>query len=836
MAQAAGYSFNTDTVTGTTVRDLAGYFLDGTLVGSAALTTGKSGYGNALSLTGGAMQVPVADDTYPLSDVAGLAVAAWVKLDTTTAASRCIASIHTGSGSLDWALYASNASGNVEFVIEGAAYSTSTSVRDGSWHHVVAALDRTLGAGAEVVRIAIDGTIVLSTSGLTTNFQYFGGALLEAGRNVLTGTEVLDGAVDDLRWWNDPVETAYWSTIRDAEQVDLQLGIYPFDDGTGDDSSIYNRDLTLAGSASFVAGLYGSALRSAAAAAGGSVAVNFGDVDRLAITGWVRLDTAPVGSAAPVMALADAGGSNKFRAVVNTDRTITCTWVTIYGTLSVTSTSALTVGQWARFHFNMNPTYVGIRLDSTSQTTVSTGNSFPHLTPTVLDLKTLFVGGDATAGGQVSFDYVTFTQNFVDQPKNTYWAGPPISAPSRPANVARGIYEFNENTGTTTDDKSTFNNDLTLTASGGWTPGVQGSALSNVGSDGAGARSTSLAWSSSPKGWSFAGWFKCRATSNGARIVAMRNPTSEVAHAFRFSTQFTIRLFDASGNTGLVSPAGGVITAETWTHLAASCNGSTIEFFKDGVHYGSADYAGGALLTPTELNVGGDVADGSGQEVADAVDSLQFFDTPISPSNVAWLYANPGALATPPVDVTLATAHETDTAHPLAPAKSVTFGTGHETGTAYGFAASKSVTLGTADESDTAHPLAVAKATPLATASEVDTAYPVAATKTSQLGTASETDTTHPLLVSKTVILETAHETDRAFVVSVDNAGAARVLETAHETDTAYSFTASKTVTLQTVHEVDRAFALILQGSGPKWPEFTVSNEPASRLEVSHGI
>lgn len=645
MAQSAGYSFNSDTVVGTRVRDLAGYFLDGTIVGSAAITTGKSGYGNALNCTGGALQIPVAADTYPINTSGGLTVAAWVKLNTTTSAARCIASGISNSGaSRDWALYASNASGNVEFKLEGATHSTTTSIRDLADHHVMVVVDRVFGPGAESVRIVVDGVQVYSATGLTTGFSYTGGVTVEVGRNGLGAIEVLDGIVDDFRWWNDPVSTASWPSVLAAEQTDLQYAIYPFDEGTAADSSVYSRHLAKDASATYAAGLYGRALVGATAAAAAAGTVNFGNLDRLAITGWIRLDTAPVGSSAPIMAIANTSATNVMRAVVNTDRTITCTWVTIYGTFSVTSTGALTVGVWSRFHLNMNPTYVGIRLSSNTQQTTSTGNSDPHLTATVNDLKTLYVGGDAAAGAAVSFDYLTFTRNFVDQPANSYWAGPPIIAATRPANVFRGIYEANENTGSTVADASGSGNGLTLTAAGSWITGVQGSAVGSTGT-GPGAHKTSgLTWSSAPAGWAFSGWFRCRSGSSGARILVLRNASSEVAHVFYLSNAFQLRLYDATGNTGILSPNGSAVTAETWTHLAASCNGSTVQFFKNGVRFGSVDYTRSALLQPNQLYVGGDQPDGS---VAD-FDSLALFDTPLSSANVAWLYANPGQLATVP--------------------------------------------------------------------------------------------------------------------------------------------------------------------------------------------
>lgn len=835
MAQAAGYSFDTATVTGSTVRDLAGYFLDGTIVGSAAITTGKTGYGNALHCTGGALQVPVAAGTYPVNTDGGLTVAAWVILDTTTATARCIAS-GKSAGVLDWALYASNASGNVEAVIEGTTYSSSTSIRDGAWHHVMVIIDTSHGAGNDQLQIVVDGTVVLSLTSQTTGLAYSGAVTIEAGRNALSGGEPLNGILDDFRWWNDPVESASWPTVRDNQQTDLQLAIYPFDDGTGDDFGVYNRDLTLAGSSSFVTSMYGSGLRSTTAAAGASGTVAFGDVDRLAITGWMRLDTAPTGSPAPVMSIKDSGGTEKVRVVVNTDRTVTCTWVTIYGTYSVTSGSTLTVGQWSRFQFAMNPTYVSIRLDSLTPQITNTSNPVPHLTPAVLDLETLYIGGDAAGGAAVTFDYLNFTQNFVSSPSNQYWIGPVNRTPVKPANVARGIYEFNEGAGTTAHDSSSSSNDLTLTAGGSWITGVQGTALGNNGAPGAGARKASgLVWDASPKGWAAAGWVRLRASSGGARFLVLRNSSGEVAHLGYLSGLLWGRLFGAGGSTGLITSSAAPLTAETWTHVAMSCNGSTMQFYVNGVFAFSADYTVGALLSPTELNMGGDNSDGSNDAVGD-MDSWALFDTPISTPNVAWLYANPGAMANLPVDVTLATAHETDTAHSVTSSKTATLGTGTETDTAYGIAATKATTLSTAEETDTAYPAVLSKDAGLATAAEVDTAYPVTANKAAGLGTANEVNTAYPVALSKTVTLETAHETDTAYVVTVTNEGAARVLSTAHETDTAYTVTATKTVTLATAHEIDRAFALIVEGAGVKWPALTVSNSQANRAEVSHGI
>ncbi|MFC5268816.1 LamG-like jellyroll fold domain-containing protein [Kribbella qitaiheensis] len=637
MAQAAGYTFNADTVDGTTVRDLAGYFLHGTIVGSAALVAGR--YGNGLNCTGGAMHVLVrppkaGDDFYPLNTDGGLSVAAWVQLNNSTAAPRCIASA-TSDGTLNWAVYASNATGNVEARIAGATYSTSTSIRDGLQHHVLVVYDAT--PSTDTVKIAVDGVQVLSVNAGATMTYSDTEVTMEAGRNTLTGTEALDGIVDDLRWWNDPVEAAYWPTLVAAEQIDHQLAVYPFDHDTAEDFGSYGRDLAVAPSASFATGLYGNALVSGAAAAGATGAVNFPDCDRLAICGWLRLDTAPIGTPAPILAINDTLGSARARVVVNTARTVTATWTTIDdGTVSVTSTATLTVGQWTRFQFAINPTYVQVRLEA-DNATVNIGDGVPHVTPAIDGLDQLYVGGDATAGGGVSYDYLTFTKNFLAEVTSGYWSGAPVVTPYRPANVARGVYHFNENAGTVVDDKSPSGNDLTLTAAGSWVTGVQGSALGSNGT-GPGASRTGFTWPASPPGWALSAWVKCRASSSGARFLVLRNGGGEVAHAGYLDGLFWVRLFGASGTTGIISSTRGPIAAETWTHVAASCDQKAIQFFLNGKMFTVEAYSVGALLQPNELNVGGDNPDSS---VAD-VDDLRLFDTPISAANVRWLHQNPG--------------------------------------------------------------------------------------------------------------------------------------------------------------------------------------------------
>jgi hypothetical protein len=101
---------------------------------------------------------------------------------------------------------------------------------------------------------------------------------------------------------------------------------------------------------------------------------------------------------------------------------------------------------------------------------------------------------------------------------------------------------------------------------------------------------------------------------------------------------FWVRLFGAGGTTGIVSSSRAPIAAETWTHVAASCDQKSLQMFLNGTAFTVETFSSGALLEPSELHVGGDKPDSS---VAD-VDDVRLFDTPISAANVRWLYENPG--------------------------------------------------------------------------------------------------------------------------------------------------------------------------------------------------
>jgi len=96
--------------------------------------------------------------------------------------------------------------------------------------------------------------------------------------------------------------------------------------------------------------------------------------------------------------------------------------------------------------------------------------------------------------------------------------------------------------------------------------------------------------------------------------------------------------FAVTGTVAVGTGKSRIYLEADYTHVAASCDHEAIQFFLDGTRFTVEPYTLGALLQPNELSVGGDNPDGS---VAD-VDDLRLFDSPISATNVQWLYQNAG--------------------------------------------------------------------------------------------------------------------------------------------------------------------------------------------------
>jgi hypothetical protein len=649
MAQSAGWNFDPTYVRSpggvVTVRDLAGYENHGKLTGAAAITTDAK-YAQALHCTGGALRAEVQQNTYPLNISGGLTLFAWVKLDDTTAAPRCIMSANS-AGSLAWALYASNAAGNVELRIGANVYSTTTSIRDGAWHVITASLD--LVTGTTPTRIDVDGTMALSiTGGGGLTYSTSAPTIIEIGRNALSGGEPLNGIVDDVRWWNDPVEVSYWPTLRLTQQKDFLLGAFPLAEN-GNDASVYSHPLTIDPSATWADGVYHKALRSNGVVAAGIADVAFGDIDRLFIAGWFRMHSLPTSGTKPILTLTDTSGTIKMILTVSSTGVISVNWPDVDGVnATVTSTITVVAGTDYRLYINMNPVFVqmGINAAAGDAQLFSLPVGFPHLSPSVMDVDRLYVGGSPVAAADCSWDYLTFVQNFINNESAAlYFSGPVVPGALPPQAIPVGAWDFDEGSGSSVADKSGHGNALTVTSNGVWVTGPNGSPAIRAPSTGtaAAAQDTSLVgWRATPKGMAFAAYVKFEPFNTGARALVFRRAGNDVAHMGYLNSRPWMRLFNAAGTTGGIYYGTMIptISPGVWYHIAVSLDRFTLRMYVNGVLAGQ-EYASFASLDQSnalsivdQLYVGGDSADSG---VA-AIDNLRIYDEPISHANAKFLY------------------------------------------------------------------------------------------------------------------------------------------------------------------------------------------------------
>ncbi|MFE5309685.1 LamG-like jellyroll fold domain-containing protein [Isoptericola sp. NPDC056605] len=312
MAIVAAYNCNALLGDGT-LPDMAGYSRHLTLDPGVALTAGVTGKA-LLAVAGGASRAYAAGDY--IGNGASFSCFARVKSQSSTAGVRVIAENLRGSDRRQSFLL-SDASGNLAARItvggigNDVTYSSGVNVLDGAWHRVGVAYDA-LGTGD--VTFWVDGTVVATVNrGAGAASEQNGVFAVGRGTGGVTDRRA-QAAIEDVRWFNDPVYTSE-AALFDAAVQNLVVGAYSYDE-TGAvvrDYTLKGNDLTLTASGSRVAGVHGQALESVGGhGAEGDVAFwTGGTFDRLTVCGWARITTP--GGAAPFFSLETAAGVPKLQ-------------------------------------------------------------------------------------------------------------------------------------------------------------------------------------------------------------------------------------------------------------------------------------------------------------------------------------------------------------------------------------------------------------------------------------------------------------------------------------------------------------------------------------------
>ena len=230
----AAYSFNEGT--GTTVTDLSGNNLTGTIVGASWSTQGK--YGNALSFNGTSNYVDLGNPT-ALKLTGSMTIEAWIKAAANPPNDgQIVAKSNNASG---WQFKTSPDTGPHTFGIAVGSSSSaqtqrySNTVRSlNTWYHVAGVYDNT----ARILNIYVNGVLDSGTLlGTVPSAQFNSTVNVNIGRR--TGGYYFNGIIDEIRIYN-----------RALSQAEIQTDMNTPLGATGGDTQAPTAPANLSASAS----------------------------------------------------------------------------------------------------------------------------------------------------------------------------------------------------------------------------------------------------------------------------------------------------------------------------------------------------------------------------------------------------------------------------------------------------------------------------------------------------------------------------------------------------------------------------------------------------------
>jgi hypothetical protein len=192
-------------------------------------------------------------------------------------------------------------------------------------------------------------------------------------------------------------------------------------------------------------------------------------------------------------------------------------------------------------------------------------------------------------------------------------------------------YAFRESSGTTTADSSGNNNTGTLAGATRTTAGQTGQALSF---DGVNDRvnvndSASLDLTN---GMTLAAWV-FPTTLSGWRTVILKETNTALAYAlYAHDNAPRPAAYVRVGNAEVSVAGVSALPLNTWSHLAATYNGSTLRLYVNGVEVGSQAASGAIQVSARPLRIGGNAI--WGEWFAGRIDEVRIYNRALGPTEI----------------------------------------------------------------------------------------------------------------------------------------------------------------------------------------------------------
>ncbi len=245
-----------------------------------------------------------------------------------------------------------------------------------------------------------------------------------------------------------------------------------------------------------------------------------------------------------------------------------------------------------------------------------------------------------------------------------YWALALVTAMALahagPASAQTGLvaaYGFNEGAGTTAADASGNTNTGTLSGATWNAAGRYGSALSFDGSNDwvtiADKSVLDLTSAMTVEAWVYA------SSSSGWRTVLLKEGSAGLSYAL-YSSDAGSRPSGWIRRTSDIDATGtSAIATNTWVHLAATYNGSTLTLYVNGVQAATRAITGAIVTSTLPLRIGGSAA--WGEYFAGRIDEVRIYNRALSASEIQTDMNTPVGAAGPTPDFSLSTAPASQT-------------------------------------------------------------------------------------------------------------------------------------------------------------------------------